>query len=73
VYALGLATPFLATAALLARGVGWLKRLNRHARAIDIASGLLVIAVGVLLITGWFSLLGSLLISITPEWLQIYL
>ena len=71
VYALGLATPFLATAALLARGVGWLKRLNRHLRAIEIASGLLMIAVGVLLITGRFGLLGGLLFSITPEWLQI--
>jgi cytochrome c-type biogenesis protein len=73
VYALGLATPFLATAALLARGVGWLKRLNRHARAIEIVSGLLMIAVGTLLITGWFGLLGGLLIRITPEWLQVYL
>jgi len=73
VYALGLATPFLVTAALLARGVGWLKRLNRHARAIEIASGLLMIGVGILLITGWFGLLGGLLISITPEWLQVYL
>ena len=73
VYALGLATPFLATAALLARGVGWLKRLNRHARAIEIASGLLMIAVGVLLISGWFGLLGGLLLSITPQWLQVYL
>jgi cytochrome c-type biogenesis protein len=71
VYALGLAVPFLATAALLARGVSWLKRLNRHARAIEIASGLLMIAVGILLITGWFNLLSSLLIGITPEWLQI--
>ena len=73
VYALGLATPFLATAALLARGVGLLKRLNQHARAIEIASGVLMISVGILLITGWFSLLSGLLISITPEWLQIYL
>jgi cytochrome c-type biogenesis protein len=73
VYALGLATPFLATAALLARGVGWLKRLNRHMRAIEIASGLLIVAVGILLFTGWFSLLGGLLVEITPEWLQIYM
>jgi cytochrome c-type biogenesis protein len=73
VYALGLATPFLMTAALLARGVGWLKRLNQHMRAIEIASGLLMIIVGILLITGWFSLLGGLLVEITPEWLQIYI
>jgi cytochrome c-type biogenesis protein len=70
---LGLATPFLGTAALLARGVGWLKRLNQHMRAIEIASGLLMIVVGILLASGWFGLLGGLLTSITPEWLQIYL
>ena len=73
VYALGLATPFLGTAALLARGVGWLKRLNQHMRAIEIVSGLLMIGVGILLISGLFGLLSGWLLSVTPEWLQIYL
>jgi cytochrome c-type biogenesis protein len=73
VYALGLAVPFLATAALLARAVGWLKQLNRYMRAIEIASGLLMVGVGVLLISGTFTLLNSLLIRVTPEWLLRYL
>ena len=73
VYALGLAVPFLLTAALLTQAVGWLKRLNRHMRAVEIASGLLMVGVGILLISGTFTLLNSLLIRITPEWLLQYL
>lgn len=72
-YALGLAAPFLVTAALLARAVGWLKRLNQHLRAVEMASGLLMVGVGVLLITGMFSVLNSYFIRITPEWLLRYM
>lgn len=73
VYAAGLALPFLLTAALLTRGVGWLKRLNRHMRAVEIASGLLLIAVGILLITGMFTTINTYFIDLTPEWLTRYL
>ena len=73
VYALGLATPFLAAAALLTRGVGWLKRLNRHMRAVEVASGLLMVGVGLLLVSGMFTVLNSYFIRITPEWLLRYL
>lgn len=72
-YAMGLAIPFLMTAALLTRTARWLKRLNRHMRAVEIASGLLMAGVGVLLVTGKFSLLNSYFIRITPEWLVQYL
>ncbi len=73
IYALGLATPFLVTAALLTRAVGGLKRLNRHLRAVQVASGLLMIGVGMLLISGLFSLLNSYFVELTPEWLLQYL
>jgi cytochrome c-type biogenesis protein len=72
-YALGLAAPFLVTALLLTQAVGWLRRLNQHLRAIEIASGLLMIGVGVLLITGTFSVLNNYFIRITPEWLLRYM
>ncbi len=73
VYALGLAVPFLATAALLTRGVGWLRRLNRHMRAVELVSGLLMVGVGVLLVSGMFTVLNSYFIRITPDWLLRYL
>jgi cytochrome c-type biogenesis protein len=72
-YAMGLAIPFLATATLLARATGWLKRLNQHKRAVEIVSGLLMAGVGILLITGTFSVLNNYFIRITPEWLLRYL
>jgi cytochrome c-type biogenesis protein len=68
-YALGLAVPFLATAALLTRAVGLLKRLNRHMRVVEITSGLLMAGVGVLLISDTFSILNGYFIRITPGWL----
>jgi cytochrome c-type biogenesis protein len=73
VYAAGLAVPFLVTAALLSQAVGWLKRLNRHMRAVEIASGLLLIGVGILLITGMFTAINTYFMGITPEWLTQYL
>jgi cytochrome c-type biogenesis protein len=72
-YTLGLALPFLATAVLLTQAVAWLKRLNRHMRAIKIVSGLLMVTVGILLISGTFSILNGLLLRVTPEWLLQYL
>jgi cytochrome c-type biogenesis protein len=68
-YALGLAIPFMVTAALLARATGWLKRLNQHKRVVEIVSGLLMAGVGILLITGTFSVLNDYFLRITPEWL----
>lgn len=73
VYAMGLAVPFLLAGAMLTRAVGWLRRLNRYMRVVEIASGLLMIGVGVLLISGAFTALNSYFIRITPEWLLRYL
>jgi cytochrome c-type biogenesis protein len=73
VYALGLAAPFLLTAALLTRAVRWLKRLNQYMRAVEVASGLLMAGVGALLVSGTFSILNGYFIRITPEWLLQYM
>jgi len=72
-YALGLAVPFLVTALLLTQAVGSLRRLKQHMRAVEIASGLLMVGVGGLLVTGMFSVLNSYFIRITPEWLLRYI
>ncbi|TET50373.1 MAG: cytochrome c biogenesis protein CcdA [Anaerolineales bacterium] len=68
-YALGLAVPFLATAALLTQATSWLKRFNRQVRAVEIASGLLMVGTGILLVSGGLSVLNGYLIRITPDWL----
>ena len=72
-YALGLGIPFLVTAALLTRTMGWLRRLNRHRRAVEIVTGMMMVVTGSLLVSGTFTLLNSFLIRVTPRWLIQYL
>jgi len=68
VYSMGLALPFLLTAALLSTAVGFLKRINRYLHAIELLSGVLLVVVGVFLFSGIFSRF-NILFSATPEWL----
>jgi cytochrome c-type biogenesis protein len=68
VYSMGLAVPFLLTAALLSTAVGFLKRINRYLHAIEVVSGVLLVVVGFFLISGAFSRL-NVLFSAAPEWL----
>ncbi len=60
-YSLGLGIPFLLTALLLDRATGLLRGLKKYMRVIEIASGLLMIVIGVVVATGWLQrLLGPL-------------
>jgi cytochrome c-type biogenesis protein len=59
-YALGLGLPFLLAALVLDRMRGLLRAMQRRARAIEIAGGTLVIAMGVLLVSGRFTQLAAL-------------
>lgn len=69
VYAMGLALPFLLTALLITRATNLIRRLNRHARIVQRVSGIFLIAVGLLLVTGQFTMMNSFFIRFTPEWL----
>lgn len=69
VYAMGLALPFLLTALLITRATHLIRRLNRHARSVQRVSGVFLIVVGVLLATGQFTMMNSIFIRLTPEWL----
>jgi len=64
VYSLGLGVPFLLTALLLSTAINQFRRLNRYMRVIEIASGLLLIAAGVLLFTGNLQVLNGYLNSL---------
>jgi cytochrome c-type biogenesis protein len=64
VYSLGLGIPFLMTSLGLNRFLSFYSRFKSHLRAVEMASGALVIAVGFLILTnnlsrmaGWFSFL----------------
>ena len=56
-YSLGLGIPFLLLAIGLERATGWMRKLSRFRRAFQIASGILIISIGVLLVTNWMTLI----------------
>lgn len=56
-YSLGLGIPFLVMALGLERAMGWIKRVSRYRRAIQIVSGTFIIMIGVLLLTNTMSLI----------------
>ncbi len=55
VYSLGLAVPFLLTAAAVSRALGALNRIKRYLGAIEIAAGAFLVATGIVLLTGTFT------------------
>ena len=58
-YALGLGIPFLVIGLAMDRAFDFVRRLRRYYRTIQITSGLLMIAVGLLLVTGRMTLIAS--------------
>jgi cytochrome c-type biogenesis protein len=56
-YALGLGLPFLAIGLGMERAGGFLRRFRRYMRAMQIASGLLLIVIGVMLLTNRLALI----------------
>lgn len=69
VYSMGLAIPFLVTAWMLTAATSRLKRLNQYLPVIERVSGAFIIVVGILLITGYFTVLNTFFNGITPQWL----
>ncbi len=57
VYSLGLAVPFLLTSLLMERFLKFYGRFKTHMHALEVISGALLVALGVLLVIGRFSLL----------------
>jgi len=61
IYSLGLAVPFLLTALLLERFLKFYSRFRAHMHAIEVASGALLVALGVLLVLGRFTIISNYL------------
>ena len=66
IYALGLGIPFLLSAIFIERSIGLMNRLKRHMGLIERVSGVLLIAVGVLLLTGWLGVISYWLLETFP-------
>jgi cytochrome c-type biogenesis protein len=69
VYSMGLAIPFLLTALALDRFLVGFARFRRFLPAVQKASGGLLVVLGLLLVTGSFTIMAEWLIQFTPEFL----
>lgn len=69
-YSLGLAVPFILAGALFTRAMGFFRWLRDHYTAIQIASGAILLALGVLLFVGKFYVL-RIYLNRSLEWLGI--
>ncbi|NNL31563.1 MAG: cytochrome c biogenesis protein CcdA, partial [Gemmatimonadetes bacterium] len=69
VYSLGLAVPFLIASLALDWFLQTFKRFRRWIPVVEKASGVLLILLGVLLLTGQFTVLASYLTRFTPAFI----
>ncbi|MFI5340751.1 MAG: cytochrome c biogenesis CcdA family protein [Candidatus Methylomirabilales bacterium] len=68
-YSLGLAIPFFLSALAIHRFVVVFDRFKRFIPVVTRVSGLILIALGLLLVFDYFTVLSRLAFSLTPEWL----
>ncbi len=69
-YSAGLAIPFIAAAFALDRFLEWFKSFRRHLGTVKVVSGLLLLFVGILMVTGKFTQLAGWLADLTPGFLR---
>jgi cytochrome c-type biogenesis protein len=69
-YSMGMGIPFLLTALALGSASQWLKKFSPYLRYVEIASGVLLLGMGLLLITDQFQLLNAYFFNLTPEWFR---
>ncbi len=72
-YSLGLAVPFLIAAYAAESFLGWFQRFRRYLPWVQRVSGVLLIVVGVLLVTGQFTRMAGWLQGLTPDFLRKWL
>ncbi len=70
VYALGLGVPFLLAALAFDRFLGVSRVLRRHLLVVERIGGSVMIVMGVLMVTGYYTMFNGLLQRITPDWLM---
>ena len=70
VYSAGLAIPFLIAAVAVESFLDWFQRFRRYLPWVMRLSGILLIVVGILLVTGEFTRLATWLQGLTPDFLR---
>lgn len=66
-YSLGLAVPFLVSAVAVERFLDFFTRMKRQMVWVTRASGVLMIVVGILMVTNYFTILATYLQQLTPD------
>jgi cytochrome c-type biogenesis protein len=69
-YSAGLALPFLAAAWAVDTFLDWFQRFRKYLPWVQRASGILLLIVGILLVSGEFTRLAGWLQGLTPEFLR---
>jgi len=69
-YSLGLAVPFLLAAVAVERFLDFFSRMKRQMNWITRTSGVLMIGVGILMVTNYFTIMAAFLQQYTPESLR---
>lgn len=69
-YSLGLAVPFLFAAFAVETFLDWFQRFRKHIRWVQRISGVLLLFVGILLMTGQFTRMAAWLQGLTPLFLR---
>lgn len=69
-YSMGLAVPFLIAALAIGSFMEWFQRFRPAMVWMSRAGGLLLIAIGLLLVTNYFTILASYLQQLTPEFIR---
>ena len=68
-YSAGLGVPFLLSSLALGGFLRFFKRYRPFIPAVERVAGVLLVAVGILVVTNYYIVLNSWAISLTPEWL----
>jgi cytochrome c-type biogenesis protein len=68
-YAAGLAVPFFLSALAVNSFFQFSQRFRRYIHYVHVVAGVLLVIVGVLLVTDYFTLLNTYAVRFTPEWL----
>lgn len=68
-YSMGLAVPFLLSSLAINHFLAAFQRFRKHLVWVTRISGVLLIVVGILLVTNYFTILASMLQRFTPAWL----
>jgi len=68
-YAAGLGVPFILSAVLLDRFAGFFDRFRRFLPFVDRVAGAMLVLAGLLLFTGYMTVLNTYFIRLTPQWL----